>query len=182
VCSRSWGPPSTISPSPSTAPRWRRWWGCGTGSTDSEYESAKISARSRRAADGRPHGRVPYGYRRRYDPVTGRLAGQEIEPVEAAVVLELYDRPERGHSLWAIARDLEARGVRSRTGRVFSPEHLRSLTLADAYRAKRIHHGTLTDATWPAIVPDPQWLAVHRRLSDPARVTTRPGRARCSRP
>jgi hypothetical protein len=59
--------------------------------TDSDYESAKASARALRAsaasaADSRPHGRVPYGYRRRYDPATGRLAAQEVEPVEAAVV------------------------------------------------------------------------------------------------
>jgi site-specific DNA recombinase len=151
--------------------------------TDSEYESAKISARSRRAAaasaaEGQPHGRVPYGYRRLYDSATGRLDRQEIGPIEAAVVRELFDRLEGGHSLRAIARDLEARGVRSRGGRVFSPEHLRSLALADAYRGKRIHRGTLTDAMWPAIVPERQWLAVNRRLSDPARRTSKPGRAR----
>jgi site-specific DNA recombinase len=151
--------------------------------TDSEYESAKTSGRSLRAAasaavEGRPHGRVPYGYRRVYDPATGRLAGQEIEAVEAAVVRELFDRLERGHSLRAIARDLETRGVRSRTGKVFSEQHLRSLALTDAYRAKRIHRDTLTDAAWPAIVPERQWLAVNRRLSDPSRRTSKPGRAR----
>jgi DNA invertase Pin-like site-specific DNA recombinase len=125
--------------------------------TDSEYESAKTSARARRAsaaaaAEGRPHGRVPYGFRRRYNPDDGKLAAQEIEPVEAAVVRELFDRLEWGHSLRAIARDLETRGIRSRGGKVFSPEHLRSLAVADAYRAKRTHRGTLTDAVWPAIV------------------------------
>jgi site-specific DNA recombinase len=151
--------------------------------TDSEYESAKTSARALRAtaaaaADGRPHGRVPYSYRRRYNPDTGRLDRQEIEPVEAAVVRELFDRLERGHSLRAIARDLEARGVRSRRGKVFSPEHLRSLALNNAYRKKRTHRGTLTNATWPAIVPERQWLAVNRRLSDPARRTTKPGGAK----
>ena len=151
--------------------------------TDSEYESAKTSARSIRAAasaavDGRPHGRVPFGYRRVYDPATGRLAGQEKEPVEAAVVAELFDRLERGHSLRAIARDFEIRGVRSRTGKVFSAQHLRSLALGDVYRAKRIHLGTLTDADWPAIVPERQWLAVNRRLADPSRRTSKPGRAK----
>jgi hypothetical protein len=151
--------------------------------TNSEYESAKTSARARRstaaaAAKGQPHGRVPYGYRRRYHPDTGRLAAQEPEPVEAAVVRELFDRLERGHSLRAIARDLETRGVRSRTGKIFSPEHLRSLAVTDAYRGKRIHRGTFTDAAWPAIVPERQWLAVNHRLSDPGRRTTKPGGAK----
>src|SRR5262245_36713518 len=64
---------------------------------DSEYESAKISTRVRRAVDrdaaaGKPHGPVPYGYRRLYDPVTRRYAGQEPEPSEAAVIRELFER------------------------------------------------------------------------------------------
>jgi site-specific DNA recombinase len=151
--------------------------------TDSEYESAKTSGRSLRAAassavEGRPHGRVPFGYRRVYDPATGRLAGQEKEPVEAAVVAELFDRLDRGHSLRAIARDFETRGVRSRTGKVFSAQHLRSLALGDVYRAKRIHRGELTDGKWDEIVPERQWLAVNRRLADPSRRTSKPGRAK----
>jgi site-specific DNA recombinase len=164
--------------------------------TDSEYESAKISGRSLRAAaaaaaEGHPHGRIPYGYRRRYDPATGRLAGQEPEPVEAAVVREVYDRLERGHSLRAIARDLEARGVRGRppTGRrageppaVLTAERLRDLVLHDAYRGKRRHRRgdvvEIVDAQWPALVTERQWQAVNRRLADPSRRTSKPGRAR----
>jgi site-specific DNA recombinase len=64
---------------------------------DSEYESSKMSARSRRAAAasaalGRPHGRVPYGFRRVFDPQTRAFLTPEPEPVEAAVVAELYRR------------------------------------------------------------------------------------------
>ncbi|MGZ4603133.1 MAG: recombinase family protein, partial [Kineosporiaceae bacterium] len=49
---------------------------------DSEYESGKISHRVSRAmvanaAAGKPHGRTPFGYVRRYDPVTRRLVAQE---------------------------------------------------------------------------------------------------------
>ena len=43
---------------------------------DSEYESGKTSDRGQRTAAanavaGLPHGRIPFGYRRVYDPVTG---------------------------------------------------------------------------------------------------------------
>ena len=85
--------------------------------TDAEYESGKLSTRAKRhttanAVDGRPHGRIPFGYRRTYDPTNGRLAGQEPEPAEAAVVVEMFERLAQGHSLRSVARDFEARGIR----------------------------------------------------------------------
>ena len=51
---------------------------------DSEYESAKSSKRIKRdaaaaAVDGMPHGRIPFGYRRIYDPVT-RKSGATRSP------------------------------------------------------------------------------------------------------
>jgi DNA invertase Pin-like site-specific DNA recombinase len=79
---------------------------------DSEYESAKMSLRARRAAAanavaGRPHGRIPYGYRRVFHPQTRVLLAQEPEPGEAEVVAELYRRLIQGHSLKGIARDFQ---------------------------------------------------------------------------
>ncbi|HEY2766341.1 MAG TPA: recombinase family protein, partial [Pseudonocardiaceae bacterium] len=76
---------------------------------DGEYESSKISTRSRRAVAanavaGRPSGRIPYGYRRIFDPHTRQLIAQEPEPAEAEVVAELFARLIQGHSLRAIAR------------------------------------------------------------------------------
>jgi site-specific DNA recombinase len=81
---------------------------------DSEYESGKISARLKRAAAanaaaGKPHGRAPYGYRRRYDERTKKLIAQEEDPIEAPVIRELFERVKSGHSLRSIALDWEAR-------------------------------------------------------------------------
>ncbi len=139
---------------------------------DSEYESGKTSERVRRAMTGnatagKPHGRVPYGYRRRYDPVTRKLIAQEPDPGEAAVVREMYERLRQGHSLKAIAADLNDRGVRTRPpqpcgesckrkhehvqpgtpGREWSPQHVRNVVLRPLYGALRVHqpgkhHGT----------------------------------------
>jgi site-specific DNA recombinase len=150
---------------------------------DAEYESPKISDRTRRAmsrngVEGRPHGRVPFGYRRRYDPVTRQLVAQDPDPDTAPIVRELFDRLERGHSLKAIARDFEARGVTNLSGRPFSAQHLRVLARNEVYDGKREHRGTLTDATWPALVDHATFLAVQHRLSDPARRTSRDGRAK----
>ncbi|MEO7194573.1 MAG: recombinase family protein [Pseudonocardiaceae bacterium] len=174
---------------------------------DGEYESSKLSARLRRAVAanavaGRPGGRAPYGYRRVFDSQTRQLIAQEPEPVEAPVVAELYRRLVAGHSLRGIARDFEARGIRTRSGLVFSAQHLRSVALCPTYTALRAHrprneHGQRTpvavsemyEGQWPPLVSRAEWLAVQRLLRSPERRTSRPGRgkhllsmiARCAR-
>ena len=168
---------------------------------DSEYESGKISARLKRAAAanaaaGRPHGRAPYGYRRRYDERTRKMITQEPEPTEARVIRELFDRVKAGHSLRSIALDFEARGIRTRTSKVFSPQHLRVLATTAAYAGLRVHDldgraagrghspqpGTpgvsVVKGTWEPLVSEATYRGVQRLLNDPKRVTTRPGRAK----
>lgn len=165
--------------------------------TDAEYESAKISARTKRAAaagaaEGRAHGKVNYGYRSVYDPDTGNLIGRELHPTEAPVIAELFERIERGHSLRSIADDFAKRGIKRRDGEApFSAQHLRSMLTRDAYRGKRIHvpgrkgnkapegvEPQIVDAQWPAIVPERRWLAVQAIITDPSRRTSRDGRAK----
>ncbi|MGQ0718688.1 MAG: recombinase family protein [Pseudonocardiales bacterium] len=162
---------------------------------DSEYESSKISARSRRAAAasaalGRPHGRVPYGFRRVFDPQTRAFLAQEPEPAEAVVVAELYRRLIQGHSLRSIARDYEQRGIRTRSGLVWTGQSLRPLALAPVYAALRSHTpgrrgghpvidlDNLHEGQWPPLVSRADWYAVQRLLHAPERKITRPGRAK----
>ena len=162
---------------------------------DSEYESAKISARARRAAAanavaGRPHGRVPYGYRRVFDPHTRRLIAQEPEPDEAEVVAELYRRLIQGHSLKSIARDFPQRGLCTRSGVGWTAQHLRSLAIKPLYTGLRSHMpgrrggdrmvdlDNLYECQWPPLVSRADWFAVQRLLRAPERKTTRPGRAK----
>jgi site-specific DNA recombinase len=166
---------------------------------DSEYESGKISARLKRAAAasaaaGKPHGRAPYGYRRRYDERTKKLIAQEPDPIEAPVIRELFERVKAGHSLRSIALDWEARGIRTRTGKIFTPQHLRVLATTAAYGGLRVHdtngHGgshspqpgapgvQVVKGTWDPLVTEATYRAVQRILTDPKRTTTRPGRAK----
>jgi DNA invertase Pin-like site-specific DNA recombinase len=168
---------------------------------DSEFESGKISVRAKRAAAsnaaaGKPHGRVPYGYRRRYDEQTRKLIAQEPDAVEAPVVRELFDRIKAGHSLRSIALDFQARGVRTRSGKVFVSAHLRVLALTAAYAGLRVSdpdgrrngfpHGRqpgtpgvlVSQGTWEPIVSEATYRTVQRLLTDPKRTTTRPGRAK----
>lgn len=161
-------------------------------SVDSEYESAKISERTRRSAaararDGRPAGPIPFGYRRVRDPDTGKVAKQEPNPDEAPVVWELFTRLLAGHSLRSIGKDFERRGIRSRNDRVFSPQVLRSMALNRTYNGERVHtpgggNGQQptelrTPGQWEALVDKATFHGVRCILTAPERTTTRPGRA-----
>jgi len=167
--------------------------------TDSEYESDKLSERASRttaarAAAGKAHGKVPYGYRRVYHPVTRELVRQEPDPDEAPVVRELFARLAAGGSFKGIARDFGERGLTTRGSakfppRPFSPEHLRSMALNVTYAGKRTHRpngtarrpGSLdgaVDGTWPPLVDDVTFAKVHALLTDSSRRTSRPGRGK----
>lgn len=169
---------------------------------DSEYESGKSSRRIRRAAAanaaaGKPHGRVPYGYRREYRITAGgkrELAAQLPEPAEAAVVKDLFARLRKGDSLRGIAADFGRRGITTRPNRThpqgvpFSPQHLRDIALRPIYGGLRIHEpgnrsgryrGSLdgaVKATWPPLVDAETFHGVRAMLQAPERRTSRPGR------
>jgi site-specific DNA recombinase len=167
---------------------------------DSEYESSKVSARARRASAanaeaGKPHGATPYGYVRRYDEHTRRLIAQEPHPDEAPIVRELFARLKAGHSLKGLERDFAARGIRNDSGRPFTAQHLRALALNATYAGIRLHQTVgerasrskvrglppgvkQVQGTWEPLVSKADFLAVHAILTDPKRVTSRPGRVK----
>lgn len=139
---------------------------------DGEYDATQRSeavtrAMSANASAGAPHGIAPYGYTRTYT-VRGRskTIRQLADPVESKVIAELFERVERGHPLSAIARDFGARGIRTRSGRPWTPQHLRSVLRTAAYAGWRVHRGERHDADWPALVDRRRWLAVQRMLND----------------
>jgi site-specific DNA recombinase len=167
---------------------------------DAEYESSKTSSRIKRAAAanasaGRPHGPVPFGYVRRYDERTRLLVGQEPHPDEAPIVRELFARLRQGHAFLAIARDFRARGLVNDSGRPWTAAHLRSMAINPAYAGLRVHQSvqgkrtrgmitgdmegvSVTEGIWEPLVSRADFLVVQKLLSNPKRVTTRPGRAR----
>jgi DNA invertase Pin-like site-specific DNA recombinase len=170
--------------------------------TDSEYESGKISLRvsgalAQCAARGEPHGRVPYGYRRVYDPLTRRLIAQELHPHEAPIVVELFERVRAGESIRAIAIDFAARGIKTRgTAKQpplpFSATVLRDMAASPTYAGLRVHQpqekggrrarrGTLAGAvpgTWPPLVDAELFHEVHALVTNPQRHSRRPGGAK----
>lgn len=177
----------------------RDWRNLAEDGTDSEYESHKTSQRTTRsaaarAAAGKPVGKAPYGYKRRYELTdAGKrvIKGQEPHPDEAPVVAEIIGRVAGGESLRAIAASLNERGVPTRTGVKWSTTQVRGIALNLAYIGKRVHapgrkgsrsvpgpDAAVYDATWPALVDGETFYAARRILLDPARKTSRPGKAR----
>lgn len=136
-----------------------------------------------RAAAGMPHGKIPYGYRREYDPTTRYVRAQLPCPDTAPILRELVARILAGESMYAIAADLNARGVPSpqtvREIRVHGERARRTLWRGDEIRDQvlsptaaglRIHEGKVVgDATWPALISAPDRAALLRLLRSPGR-------------
>jgi DNA invertase Pin-like site-specific DNA recombinase len=159
------------------------------GSALAVKESALTSRRIRRdvaarAVQGHPHGRIPYGYLREYDPHTGALVRQVPDPETASIVAELARRVLAGEALYRLAAELNERGVPSpetvrkrRMGDTEStwgwrPDQVRDVVASPTAAGLRVHQGTvLTDvtATWqPIITPSDHALLV-AKFADPGR-------------
>jgi site-specific DNA recombinase len=159
------------------------WKTLARAGVDSAGESDIISLRVRRghagaAAAGRPsHGRTPYGYVRRYDPKSGELVAQDPDPETAPVVRELFARLAKGETIAAIVRDFNDRDLpRAADAARWYPVRVRDLAMNRAYLGERTYNGTVSPGIWPPLVGAEQFYDVQRILTDPKRVTTRPGK------
>ncbi|WP_433541149.1 recombinase family protein [Streptosporangium sandarakinum] len=129
-------------------------------------ESMKAEA----ARDGRwLGGRRPFGYED--DGVT-------VRPAEAVELRDMADRLLDGWSLNGIARNLNARGVPTSTGKSWTGRSVRQV-LARPRNAGIMEHRReeVGKANWPAILDEPTWRTVVALVSAPERRTS-PGGAR----
>lgn len=159
-----------------------------------ELEAAEMSQNIRRttassALKGLPHGRLPFGYMRLYDERTKRFIEQVPDPVEAPIVREMYKRVVKGHTLKAIARDLNSRGLCRRGGGEWVPHNIALMLVRDLYIGVRVHdpgrktakHPPTSDAiitkgAWKPLVNKKTFLAATKILLDSGRLTNeRPG-------
>jgi len=164
-----------------------------------EAEARRIKQRNidsveTNAMRGTPHGRIPYGYRRVYDPKTGVLINQspydEHDPSrlspEAQVIAEAVQAVLKGVTLRQICRDLNASGVPTvRRARmktlaenprgvvtVWEPSTLRQLLLNPTVAGRRVHRGEdIGPAAWDPIVDYGTWLRLRNFLKDPSRLS-----------
>lgn len=148
-----------------------------------EKDAAVIRERQLRtvrlnAQKGRPHGRLPYGYRRVYDPNTGVLLRQEIDPEKAAIITTAVDEILHGVPVGRIVTRLNREGVP--TPMKPTSDHSRgwmNATLTQIVRSPTIaglrkYQGeVIGEAGWPAIIPVEKWEKVNQVLADRARRT-----------
>jgi site-specific DNA recombinase len=121
-----------------------------------ERESAQMSERILRgvrgaAAEGAPHGRPPWGYRRK----DSARPEWELDPVEAPRVREAVERALGGESRKSVLRWLQSTGYAPA-----SPGALCRALLNPQIAGKRVHKGKISDGAWPAIITEDQ----HRQL------------------
>jgi DNA invertase Pin-like site-specific DNA recombinase len=144
-----------------------------------EYEADAIRDRILRttrlnAERGRPHGRIPYGYRRTYDERTGDLLEQVVYEPEAAIVREATERIAAGQSTYSIAKDFNARGLPSPGGAQWTLMAIRDVVLRPSNVGQRQHQGVVIgEAKWDPIIPQEQresYFAAVKILKDPSRL------------
>jgi site-specific DNA recombinase len=156
----------------------------GISNEGSSEETSKRVLRASRASAraGLPYGRIPYGYRREYDPATGALLRQVPDEDQQPIVTEVFRRFAGGESGYAICMDFERRGVpvayRRDLAKRRHPENppawdlarLRQMITCQAYIAQRVHRGVVVGpAAWPPLIDDETFRLCQKRLADDAR-------------
>lgn len=144
------------------------------------------------AAAGRPHGKIPFGYRREYDPASGRLLRQVPNEATAPIVREMARRVLAGESMYSICVDFNQRGLPSpetvRQRRVrgddvapipWYPGEIKDQLLTPTNAGQRSRNGVVVaDATWPAIISPADHKALKDKLETPGRKAWRDGGAK----
>ena len=145
------------------------------------------------AADGRPHGKVTYGYRRIYDSRTRAFLRQEADTEirtatatagtvseynHAGVVAEIFEKVTGGVPLITVEDGLNGRGIPSPEGSTWRRGVIRKMAMNPAYIGKRVLRGEVVgDGQWDGLVDEETYWTAVRLLEDPSRTTTRAGRA-----
>lgn len=149
------------------------------GIRDRNIRTARLMAEA-----GRPHGRIPYGFLRKYDEATGDLIGQYEHPVRGPYVLKAIQHIDAGRSLQSLIKWLNSEADAARPdGHRWDKDNVTHMLQNRAHIGERVHRGNAHDATWAAItgLDTPEGRAMFRRvgriLRDPARRTNRDTRA-----
>lgn len=128
------------------------------------------------AQKGRPHGRLPFGYRRVYDEHTGVLIRQDIDPEKAAIITSAVDEILDGVAINQIVTRLNREGVptpmkpTSEQSRGWMTSTVRQIIKSPTIAGLRKYRGeVIGEADWPAIISRDKWEKVNQVLADRAR-------------
>lgn len=108
-------------------------------------------------------GRRPFGY---------EADGVTIRESEARCIRTAADRILAGDSVRSVARDWNAAGVTTTTGKPWSGHGPRRVLLRPRNAGLMEHRGEVVgEASWPAILEPEKWRSLVRVLTDPSRRT-----------
>lgn len=145
----------------------------GIARYESEHKSERVRrALAQNAANGRRHGRVPYGWSHEYDQQTGQR--RDVIDLDAAgVVRQIAKDLIAGTSLREITAKLNEAGTPSPRGGPWRKNMTRALVLRERNAGLRVHRGEIVgEGDWPAILDRPTWEQVRAVLRDPTRRTS----------
>lgn len=132
-----------------------------------EIRDRVLRALEANAAEGKPHGKIAYGYRAVRDPQTGLITSREIDPEAAGWIREMAERVLQGESLRAILKDVNPRAGRKWYSATIS-KMLRSPTLAGL----RTYKGETLPGNWEPILTMDEHKRLVTVLGDPGRRTS----------
>jgi DNA invertase Pin-like site-specific DNA recombinase len=136
--------------------------------SEEKSERLRLKMAQKRDAGEWLGGSRPYGYEK--DGVTPN-------PAEAAIVVEMVSRIAAGETLTGITVDLNARGVRTATGKRWSPANVRRTVLRPRYIGHAEHQGEdIGAAGWPALVDEATWRRAVHVFNSPERRRRRTAR------
>lgn len=143
-------------------------------------EVGKLRSRIKRAARhrqarGEPHGRIHDGLMIEYDPATGRPIRRVLDPDRAPIVREIAGRILAGESAYAIARDLDARGLRTSSGERWRGQNILRRVVSPSLAGLVVHDGRLIEATWPGVITREEHDRIVALLAEPTRKKNRRG-------
>jgi site-specific DNA recombinase len=155
-------------------------FGSGLDALLAEREAEQIRERVLRgkrsaALEGRPNGRLPYGYRRQFHPDTGKTERWVLDPVTSPIVSEIVTRFTNGESLHAVARDLTERDVPPpNEGVPWKAQRIRTMISSPTYAGLRVQHGqVIGKGNWDALLSEDVHHRILGILADPSRVSYR---------
>ena len=83
-----------------------------------------------------------------------------INEDEAKIVREVFARYAQGYTVAALAKELRARGIRTKKGKYFTDKALYKMLTNSSYNGKTAHGGVVYDTIHPAIIDDATWKTV----------------------
>ncbi|WP_081871889.1 recombinase family protein [Nocardia otitidiscaviarum] len=120
--------------------------------------------------DGKPHGKLPRGYRIIRDERTGKAIRREPIPAQAEVLREARRRIMNHESLRSVAASLEPAWRKAGGQGSWDMRVLRSILINPTYAGRRTHYKKdMGEGTWEGIFTLEEHNELRRLLTDPAR-------------